>query len=234
MKYTEVLPGEFISRHNRFIARVKIGENVETVHVKNTGRCKELLIPGCRVYLSCSQNTNRKTKYDLIAVEKKREANTPLLVNIDSQAPNHAVGEWLESCGLFGKDAVIRREVTYGNSRFDFCIKQDNTTYLEVKGVTLEKDGVALFPDAPTLRGVKHINELIECVKNGNRGILVFVIQMKEMKVFRPNDRMHFEFGEALRTASESGVEIIAVDCNITPDTITVDNFVPVDLKSAF
>lgn len=231
MKYSKIIKGSFLSRPNRFIAKVLIDGNEETVHVKNTGRCRELLIPGVTVYLYVSDNPGRKTKYDLIAVEKIREGKTPLLVNMDSQVPNTVAHEWLRESGLFSENALIRREVTYGKSRFDFYIEDgERKAFLEVKGVTLENDGVASFPDAPTERGVKHINELTECVKNGYEGYILFVIQMKEILFMTPNDVTHKAFGDALRSAEKSGVKILAVDCVITPDSIICDKNVEVKL----
>lgn len=231
MKYDKVISGKFISRPNRFIAKVEIDGTEETVHVKNTGRCRELLVPDARVYLSVSDNPARKTRCDLIAVEKIR-GGKPLLINMDSQLPNGAAEEWLNKCGLFSENAVIRREVTFGKSRFDFCVDDGSRkTFIEVKGVTLENDGVALFPDAPTERGVKHLNELVECVKEGYGAYVLFVIQMKEIREFRPNDSMHPEFGNALRNAAENGVEIIAADCLVTPDSMVIDGEIAVNLS---
>ena len=161
MTYKNIVSGRFISRPNRFIAKVNINGQEETVHVKNTGRCKELLIPGCKVFLAPSENPNRKTKFDLIAVIKKTE-NKEILINMDSQIPNLAAVEWLKKGTLFSKEALIKREVTFKNSRFDLYIEDDGRkAFIEVKGVTLENNGTAMFPDAPTIRGVKHINELI-------------------------------------------------------------------------
>lgn len=231
MKYTKIIKGSFLSRPNRFIAKVLIDGKEETVHVKNTGRCRELLTPGVTVYLYVSDNPLRKTKYDLIAVEKIREGKAPLLVNMDSQVPNTVADEWLHKCGMFSHDAVIRREVTYGKSRFDFYIEDgEHKAFLEVKGVTLENDGVASFPDAPTERGVKHINELITAVSDGYEGYILFVIQMKEISYMMPNDVTHKAFGDALREAEKAGVKILAVDCIVTPDSIVCDKPVKVKL----
>ena len=231
MKYNNVIEGIFLERPNRFIAKVLIDGKEETVHVKNTGRCKELLIPGCVVYLACSDNQNRKTAYDLIAAEKERENLSPLLINLDSQVPNDAAEEWLRTCSLFGENATIRREVKYGNSRFDFYIENNGEkTFLEVKGVTQENQGIAMFPDAPTERGVKHIEELISCKKDGYKACILFVIQMKEIKELRPNDFTHKAFGDALRKAHKNGVRIIAMDCIVTPDSMTVNIEIPVVL----
>lgn len=231
MQYASVIRGQFCSRPNRFLAVVRIGGQEEIVHVKNTGRCRELLIPGCTVYLSSSDNPNRKTKYDLIAVEKQREGKPPLLINLDSQIPNAAAAEWLETGSLFSANAVFRREVTHGSSRFDFSIMDGNIqSFLEVKGVTLEQDGIALFPDAPTLRGVKHLQELTACQQAEIPAYLLLVIQMKEIRAFRPNDAMHPQFGEALRRAAAAGVTLLARDCIVTPDSITIDAPVPIQL----
>ena len=231
MQYASVIRGQFCSRPNRFLAVVRIGGQEEIVHVKNTGRCRELLIPECTVYLSRSDNPNRKTKYDLIAVAKQREGKPPLLINLDSQIPNAAAAEWLETGSLFSANAVFRREVTHGSSRFDFSIMDGNIqSFLEVKGVTLEQDGIALFPDAPTLRGVKHLQELTACQQAEIPAYLLLVIQMKEIRAFRPNDAMHPQFGEALRRAAAAGVTLLARDCIVTPDSITIDAPVPIQL----
>ena len=221
MKYDTIIRGTFLSRPNRFIARVLVNGAEETVHVKNTGRCRELLIPGCAVILAASGNPARKTKYDLTAVWKEREGQPPLLINIDSQIPNDAAQEFLrKAC----PHAVIRHEVTHGDSRFDFYLEErDRRAFLEVKGVTLEENGTARFPDAPTERGVKHLRHLISCRKEGYEAYLLFVIQMKEIAEFRPNDAMHREFGDTLREAAEAGVNIIAMDCTVTEDAITID-----------
>ncbi len=230
MKYKNVVAGRFISRPNRFIAYVEVDGEIHTVHVKNTGRCRELLVPDARVYLEVSDNPARKTKYDLIAVEKERSEGA-MLVNMDSQIPNAAAGEWLKKSGLFSENAVIMREKTFGNSRFDFYIEDGaRRAFLEVKGVTLEYDGVAMFPDAPTERGVKHINELVSCTGTGNEAYILFVIQMKGIKCFRPHDEMHPEFGRALRNAARNGVKILARDCIVTPDSMTVDGEIEVIL----
>lgn len=229
MKYKKVITGKFISRPNRFIAYVDIDGKKETVHVKNTGRCKELLVPECKVYLEVSSNPARKTKYDLIAVEKMRDGS-PLLINMDSQAPNAATEEWLKKGTLFSSSAVIRREVTHGASRFDFYVEDgERKAFLEVKGVTLEENGVAMFPDAPTERGIKHICELAECVKQGYEAYLLFVVQMKDVYVVRPNDATHKAFGDALREAVEGGVKVLAYDCTVTADTLTIDKRVRVE-----
>lgn len=231
MRYNCVIPGVFRRRPNRFVAYVEVQGVEETVHVKNTGRCAELLLPGATVLLSYAPQENRKTKYDLIAVEKKREGKAPLWINMDSQAPNAVVAQWLASGALFGAGASIRREVTYGSSRFDFYVEAgERRAFLEVKGVTLEENGVAMFPDAPTARGSKHVRELIEAKKNGYEAYVVFVIQMKEMRVFRPNHRTDPVFCEALRRAKVAGVEILALDCVITEDEMLPSESVPVEI----
>lgn len=231
MKYHHIRKAEFLSRPNRFIARVLIDGKEETVHVKNTGRCRELLTEGCTVYLEESDNPARKTRFDLVTVEKLRQGALPLLVNMDSQIPNAAAEEWLKKGELFSEQAVIRREYTYGDSRFDFRIEDGGeVSFLEVKGVTLENDGVVLFPDAPTERGVKHIHELIRAKNEGFGAYILFVIQMKEITEFRPNDAMHREFGDALREAEKAGVKLLAYDCIVTPDSMTIDR--PVTIRT--
>lgn len=231
MKYRNIEEATFISRPNRFIAKVWLNGHEETVHVKNTGRCRELLVEGSRVWLERSDNPGRRTLYDLVAVEKLRSGLPPLLINMDSQIPNGAAEEWLKKGGLFTENAVICREVRYGSSRFDFCIEDcGRVSYLEVKGVTLEKDGIAYFPDAPTERGVKHICELAECRARGFGAYALFVIQMKGVREFRPNDDTHKEFGEALRYARSQGVELLACDCIVTPDSIEIDEKIPIYL----
>lgn len=232
MKYAQVIRGEFVQRPNRFIARVRIDGKEELVHVKNTGRCKELLLPGVTVWLSRSDKPQRKTKYDLIGVEKKREGKPPLLVNMDSQIPNAAAEEWLLKSGLFSPAARIRREVFFGNSRFDFYIEDGaRKAFMEVKGVTLEHNGIARFPDAPTVRGVKHIRELIACLQKGYEAYVLFVVQMKEISCLRPNDETHRAFGDALREAAAAGVKILAVDCLVTPYSLVLDAPIPVVLE---
>ena len=233
MKYRNIIEGTFLQRPNRFIAHVEIEGRDEVVHVKNTGRCKELLVPGCRVYLSVSDNPARKTKYDLVAVEKKREDGSFVLINMDSQIVNDVAGEWLPVSGLFSPSAVIRREVTYGNSRFDFYIEDgDRKAFLEVKGCTLEKDGIAMFPDAPTTRGVKHIEELMDCRKDGFDAYILFVIAMKGVTRFCPNDITHKAFGDALRRAEKADVKILAMDCVVDADSIIIDESIPIFLDN--
>ena len=234
MRYEKIISGIFRDRPNRFIAEVEIGGVRETVHVKNTGRCRELLIPGVKVYLSQAGNeAKRKTKYDLVCVEKRRAGRKPLLINMDSQIPNDAAEEWLKKGELFGKAARIRREVTYGGSRFDFCIEAEDGRrhYMEVKGVTLEENGAALFPDAPTERGVRHLRELAACAEAGYGAWILFVIQMKGMRVFRPNRAMHEEFARALQEADRHGVKILAKECEVTPETLELAGSVPLELE---
>ena len=229
MKYQNVIKAKFIARPNRFIAFCELDGKKETVHVKNTGRCRELLVPDATVYLAVSDNPERKTKYDLVAVEKET-ARGNIMINMDSQAPNAAAYEWISSGGYFGEGTVVRREVTYGKSRFDLYVEQgERRAFVEVKGVTLEHDGVASFPDAPTERGIKHVNELVAAMKDGYEAYILFVIQMKEIHTFKPNDETHKAFGDALRYAAESGVNILAYDCVITPDEMVID--APVKVK---
>ncbi len=230
MKYENVTRGIFLSRPNRFIANVEIDGVSKTVHVKNTGRCKELLIPGAEVYLEISKNPARKTKYDLIAV-KKVIGNKSLLINMDSQIPNACAYEWLKNSTLFSRQASITREVTFGSSRFDIFVSDgDRKAFLEVKGVTLEKDGLALFPDAPTERGVKHIRELMRAVECGYEAYVLFVIQMKGVTKFTPNKETHFEFANALKEAQHCGVKILAMDCIVSSDSIFIDSPVPIEI----
>lgn len=225
MKYNSVIKGRFISRPNRFIAKVEIGGRETVVHVKNTGRCRELLVPGAVAYLEAADNPERRTAWDLIAVEKNG-----ILINMDSQAPNRAAEEWMKSGGLI-PGAEVRREVRYGDSRLDFLLSYGGRLcYTEVKGVTLENDGIAMFPDAPTERGVKHLRELIRAVEEGYDACALFIVQMKGVREFRPNDTTHPEFGKVLRAASESGVRIAAMDCIVTPDSLNLDSPVPVKL----
>lgn len=217
MKYEKIVKGIFKARPNRFIALVELDGKAETVHVKNTGRCRELLTEGACVYLSVSNNPSRKTKYDLIAVEKQTQGKV-ILVNMDSQVVNDVAEEYLSH--LF-PNAIIKREVTFGKSRFDFYIEAiDRKIFCEAKGVTLENEGVVSFPDAPTQRGVKHLNELVSAMEQGYEAMILFVIQMKGVKYFTPNDKTHKAFGDTLRLCKNKGVKIMAIDCLITPDTI--------------
>ncbi len=217
----------FRSRPNRFIAKVELDGNIVDVHVKNTGRLKELLYDGAKVCISEAKNKERKTKYDLVAVEKVTPYGKTL-VSIDSQAANDVAHEWLMKGELFGKDAVIRREVTFCGSRFDFYIEtaDKRKIFLEVKGCTLEIDGTALFPDAPTQRGVKHLLKLCKCIDEGYEAYVLFVIQMKGVRCFRPNEKTHPEFKKALCRAKEYGVNVIALDCVVTRNSVTADSFV--------
>ncbi len=232
MRYNRIVSGRFLHRPNRFIAQVEVDGREETVHVKNTGRCRELLLPGARVYLAVADNPARRTRYDLVTVEKERPGQPPVMVNMDSQAANDIAAEWLQNSGWFSPDAVIRREMRYGNSRFDFCITEgDRTTYLEVKGVTLEQDGVAIFPDAPTERGVKHLRELIRCRREGCGAAVLFVVQMSGMTCLRPHDRTDPDFGLMLRRAAAEGVDVRAVCCQVTPYEVVATDLLPVDLS---
>ena len=230
MKYKKIVEGVFIERPNRFIAKVLINNTEETVHVKNTGRCRELLVKQCRVFLSETDNPSRKTRYDLVAVEKVTPNGT-ILINMDSQIPNDAVYEWLQKGELFSKSAVIRREVKYKNSRFDFYVEDNGKNiFLEVKGVTLENNGIAMFPDAPTERGVKHINELCRCIEDGYCAYIIFVIQMKGVHLFKPNADTHPEFADALEYAAKKGVGILAYDCVVTESSIEIDKTVKINI----
>ena len=226
MKYSNIICGEFISRPNRFCAIVNI-DGVQTVcHVKNTGRCKEILVPGCKVYLEESSNTSRKTKYDVVALEKGKR-----IINIDSFAPNLAIGEWLTGGGLFKNPVLVKSECSYKSSRFDFFVKAENKEiFIEVKGVTLENNGVVMFPDAPTQRGVKHLKELMECVKDGYEAYIIFVVQMTDVKYFTPNEETHKEFADVLRQCHKNGVNILCFDCQVTPQTMKIGKQVEVRL----
>ena len=215
MTYPNIIKAEFLSRTNRFIAEVNVDGNQETVHVKNTGRCKELLIPGCEVWLTEPGTPNRKTRYDLVAVKK----NTGVLFNIDSQAPNKVMREWLYTQGY---DKVIP-EFTYGDSRIDFYMERGEEKYLlEIKGCTLEIDGIGYFPDAPTERGVKHIRELIKAKNAGYNAAIGFVIQMDGVKEVRPNTATHPEFATTIEEAKAAGVKVLFFTCHTEPDTMTI------------
>lgn len=225
MKYGHMVAGRFLARPNRFIAHVEIDGQVEVCHVKNTGRCKELLPMGAEVWCEQATNPNRKTKYDLITVKKGDR-----LINMDSQAPNVAAGEWLAAGGL-GQVEAIRPETFHGDSRYDFSfVKDGKTCFLEIKGVTLENDGVCAFPDAPTDRGAKHLRGLTQAVKDGFGAYVLFVIQMTDVKYLHPNDQTDPEFGKALREAAAAGVQVLAVDCQVTEDTMVIGNAVEVRL----
>ena len=217
MHYPNMIPGHFRSRPNRFIAHVEINGNEEVVHVKNTGRCRELLQPGAEVWCQESTNPNRKTKFDLITVRKGDR-----LINMDSQAPNIAAGEWLRDGGL-GEISNLKAESFHEDSRFDFSFEKDGRQcFLEVKGVTLENDGVCAFPDAPTERGVKHLKGLTRLAQEGFGAYVLFVIQMPDVKYLHPNDKTDPSFGAALREAAENGVQILAMDCAVTEDTMEI------------
>lgn len=213
MQYENITKALFISRPNRFIAEVEIDGKPETVHVKNTGRCKELLLPGCEVWLTAPGTPNRKTKYDLVAVKK----SNGMLINMDSQAPNKVVKEWLAKQNY---DKIVP-EYTYGASRIDFYMERGKERYLmEVKGCTLEVDGVGYFPDAPTERGIKHLRELMKAVEDGYHAILLFVIQMDEVREVRANVATHPEFGIALEEAKKAGVEVKFLTCHVEPNLL--------------
>ena len=227
MQYQTVKKAVFLRRPNRFIAQVELEGAEETVHVKNTGRCRELLVPGATVYLAEGKNPSRKTRYDLIAVEKGER-----LINMDAQAPNQVFGEWAASGGFRPGLTLLRPETTWGNSRFDFyweSSENDRKGFVEVKGVTLEEDGAVYFPDAPTERGVKHVEELIACRAAGYEAALFLVVQMERVAFWSPNDRTHSAFGEAVRRAAAVGVEILCRDCRVTPDSLTMGE--PVEVR---
>ena len=226
MKYAHIARAIFLERPNRFIAIVDIQGQRETVHVKNTGRCKELLIPGTEVILEKSDNPARKTAYDLVCVYKGNR-----LINMDSAAPNQAAAEWIREGGLFPEKVSVTTEKTFGNSRFDiYAESEKRKAFIEVKGVTLEENGVVRFPDAPTIRGVKHVEELIRCLEEGYEAYLLLVIQMKDVRYFEPNRETHPKFGETLKEAADAGVHILAYDCAITEDSMKICDPVPVKL----
>ena len=226
MRYGQMVPGIFLRRPNRFIAHVRIDGREEVVHVKNTGRCRELLPEGAEVWCEVSKNPARKTAFDLITVRKGKR-----LINMDSQAPNAAAKEWLLSGGL-GELGELRPETTHGGSQFDFSFQKDGRIcFLEVKGVTLETDGVCAFPDAPTERGAKHLRHLTQLAREGYGAYVLFVIQMEDVKFLHPNDTTDPVFAEALREAVAAGVTVLAVDCHVTEDTMTIQKAVPVQLS---
>lgn len=235
MNYKNYFEGIFINRPNRFIANVEINGTPETVHVKNTGRCRELLKEGVKVYLEHWDHAHRKTKYDLIAVEKQLEDGRVKLINMDSQVPNKVVYDALLSRKIPElKDAFnIRKEVTYGHSRLDLFYETEETSgFIEVKGVTLEENGIARFPDAPTLRGSKHIEILMEGQREGMQNYIFFVIQMKDIHHFEPNIVMDMKFSRALHAASEAGVKILCFDCLVTPGSIEISKSVPYSFQT--
>lgn len=278
MQYTNVMAGRFIARPNRFIAHVEIADREEIVHVKNTGRCKELLVPGATVYVEHFPEGKRKTKYDLLAVEKAGESSSvygavesdsavesggvvhsttddsvgvvhsvtddsmgvvhstadekrTLLINMDSQAPNKVVQEWLVAREPFGKITYLKPECKHGDSRFDFYLETETLKmFIEVKGVTLEENGIVMFPDAPTERGMKHVQELCACVEQGYGAVVIFVVQMSGMRYFTPNRRTHLAFAEALERAEACGVRMLALSCAVTPDSLAINGEIPIHL----
>lgn len=218
MHYSNIQRATFLRRPNRFIAHIEVDGREEVCHVKNTGRCRELLTDRATIYVEHHDNPKRKTKYSLIAVEKG-----DLLINMDSQAPNKVVGEWLLEREPFGKVKLLKPECTFGSSRFDFYLETEaEKIFIEVKGVTLEEDGIVRFPDAPTERGVKHLEELRACVEAGYKAAVIFVVQMEGMQHFEPNDKTHPQFGEALRQARKAGVEVLAYECKVTPSSLEI------------
>ena len=230
MTYHNIRPGIFIKRPNRFIAHVEVNGVEEICHVKNTGRCRELLVPGAKVWLVESDNPARKTRFDLVAVEKMREDGT-LLINMDSQAPNHIFREWAEE-GNFRPDLkILRGETTFGNSRFDYYWEDSKKRgFVEIKGVTLEHDGVVRFPDAPTERGVKHLEELMAAKAAGYEAAVCFIVQMEGMDHLEPNDATHPAFGDALRKCAAAGVEVFALECETAPGYVKAVRPIPVIL----
>ena len=227
MRYSGIREGAFVRRLNRFVAEVALDGDLQRVHVKNTGRCRELLVPGNRVFLAAADNPARRTRYDLAAVIRADGK----LINMDSMAPNRAAAEWLAAGGL-GPLENLRAEVRVGESRYDFTATQDGRpVIIEVKGCTLEEGGVARFPDAPTERGLKHVRGLAALARQGYRCVVLIVIQMKGVSRFEPNWATHPAFGEALIEAREAGVEIIAVDCNVRPGFVEIDRPVPIRLE---
>ena len=226
MRYSSVRKGKFLKRPNRFIAEVLLDDEIAVCHVKNTGRCRELLVPGATVYLNEAASAKRKTKFDLIAVEKQG-----LLINMDAQAPNQVFREYVEQGEFLPNIIYVRPEYRLGDSRFDFYIEQgDNRHLVEVKGVTLEEEGIVRFPDAPTERGVKHIKGLTRALNEGFTCWICFVIQMSGAKYLTPNDKTPPEFGQALRAAKAAGVHVVALECDVTPDSLTITHEVPVHL----
>ena len=227
MRYGKIQAARFLRRPNRFVAEVELEGRTEAVHVKNTGRCRELLVPGARVYLTPGENPARKTAWDLIAVEKG-----PLLINMDAQAPNRVFGEWAAAGRFVPGLTLLKPETAWGRSRFDFYWEAgpERRGFVEVKGVTLEQDGVAAFPDAPTERGVRHLEELAAARREGYACAVCFVLQMKGPVLFRPNEATHPAFGAALRAAAEAGVEVLVRDCRVTPGELWLDAPVPADL----
>ncbi len=226
MKYNKTVKATFIERPNRFVAKVNLDGEEIYCHVKNTGRCRELLRPGVDVWLEDGENPNRKYRYSLVSVRKGDR-----MVNMDSQAPNKAVGEWLKNGGFFKDIKLLKPESRYGSSRFDFyCEYEDKRAFIEVKGVTLENDNVVSFPDAPTERGARHVGELIECIKDGYEAYIIFVVQMKNVLYFTPNEDHDPAFANVLRKAQQEGVNIIAADCFVSDSEMIIEDFVRVNL----
>lgn len=226
MQYQNIKKAQFLSRPNRFIAHIEIDGRPEICHVKNTGRCRELLTPGASIFVQEVNSVTRKTKYDLIGVYKGER-----LINIDSQAPNKVFHDWVSSGNYFNDIRLIKPECRYKNSRLDFYIETGRRRILvEVKGVTLEENGVVLFPDAPTERGVKHLADLCQCINEGYEAYIFFIVQMQDVRYFTPNYKTHRGFGEALQKAEKQGVKIIAFDCEVAADSIMAGEFVPVRL----
>lgn len=226
MQYSDIHKAVFLERPNRFIAHCTVDGMLETVHVKNTGRCRELLVPGATVYLEKSSNPNRKTAYDLVTVE------TPFgLANMDAAAPNQVAGELLRAGAILSSPTLVRPEVRFGASRLDFYAENDQQRlFVEVKGVTLRQGAWAVFPDAPTVRGTKHMGELVQAVAQGYRAMALLIVQMGGCTAFRPNRETDPAFCRALRDARAAGVEVRAVDCRVTPNTVTANRELPVDL----
>ena len=231
MIYLSVRRGQFLTRPNRFIAHVELDGAPVVCHVKNTGRCRELLVPGHTVWLAEGDSPARKTQYDLIGVEKPTPRGL-LPVNMDAQAPKRVFGEWAAGGGLGFLPSPLRPETRFGDSRFDFYWEDgpDRRGFWEIKGVTLEEDGVARFPDAPTLRGVKHLEELIRAREAGYETGVCFVVQMPGMRCVEPNDATHPQFGQALRRAAQAGVRVLALGCRVEPDRLEITGEVPVKL----
>jgi sugar fermentation stimulation protein A len=230
LKYDNVEEAIFLERPNRFIAYVELNGKIEKVHVKNTGRCKEILVKGAKVYLEKSNNPNRKTKWSVISAYKGKN-----IINIDSQIPNkvfyEGVNNNLIKINELEKLKLLKSEKTFKNSRFDFYYETDkNKGYIEIKGVTLEENGVCMFPDAPTERGARHVNELIESIKYGFNPILVFIVQMKNCNIFKSNFLTDSTFSYAVKKAKEKGVKIYAIDCKVTFDSIKADKFIELDI----
>lgn len=225
MTYENIRPAVFLNRPNRFIANIEMDGQQKVCHVKNTGRCKEILVPGAHVFVQEVASAKRKTAYDLISVQKGER-----LINIDSNAPNKVFHQWVQEGRFLPSIELIKPECSYGNSRFDFFIISDGRpTFVEVKGVTLEDNCIVRFPDAPTLRGVKHLNELTRCVQEGYDAWVVFIIQMHSVCCFEPNWETHPDFGQALRAAKEKGVNLLALDCKVTENSIEANK--PVELR---